>query len=198
MNHKPKRVGSSTVSLQIPVQVLAEIEMRAALAQKDRDAYLIDLALADVSFGAATQTKQNGVIVMDKGGLIRWVNISFCAMCGYTLGDVLGKEWVSLLRGPATDASYLEGFNKALKRKRKHLGPVLNYHRSGQPYWVCRLIAPISSSGIHLGFVALERQIATPETLGPDGGRLARELEAQLPRVQKVICINPEKFGMAI
>ena len=196
MNRKQKRVGSSTVSLHIPPHLLAEIEIKASLAKKDRDTYLVDLALADISFGASTQTDQDGIVVMNKAGHIRWVNIPFSAMSGYTLAELSGKTFDGLLQGPATEQGSVDAFREALEQKRQHLGPILNYPQNKRPYWVCRLLTPIADGARNLGFIALERRISSAQSFGRNGGKVTKEMEARLPSIRKAIASNPGQFGL--
>ncbi len=196
MNRKQKRVGSSTVLLHIPAHLLAEIEIKATLAKKDRDTHLIDLALADISLGASTQTDQDGIVVMNKAGHIRWVNIPFCAMSGYTLAELSRKTLDGMLQGPATEQRSVGAFREALEQKRQHLGPILNYPKNKRPYWVCRLLTPIADGARNLGFIALEHRVSSAQSFRHNGGKVTKEMVARLPGIRKAIASNPRQFDL--
>ncbi len=85
----------------------------------------------------------NGVIITDADGLITWVNASFERASGYTLAEVLGKKPAALLQGKDTNPEHTARIRKKLDKKVSFTQEILNYTKSGVPYWVELNITPI-------------------------------------------------------
>ncbi len=102
----------------------------------------------------------NAVILTDAAGRIEWVNEGFTRITEYTAAEVLGQKPGTLLRGPGTDPRTV-----AFMRERLRAGPgfqadVLNYAKSGRPYWLAIEVQPIrDAAGRVAQFMAIERDI---------------------------------------
>ncbi len=106
------------------------------------------------------QETNNGVVVTDKEGKIEWVNQGFITVTGYTLEESLGKKPGSFLQGKDTDAKTVEFIHKALIEEQEFTVEILNYHKSGTPYWLEITCNPLYSvSGELEGFMAIETDI---------------------------------------
>ncbi len=85
----------------------------------------------------------NFVIITDRNGLTEWVNPAFTRRTGYQLGDMLGRKPGEVLQGPDTDAATVAQVREYLREGRSFKAELLNYTRSGEPYWVTFQISPI-------------------------------------------------------
>ncbi|MDP1647744.1 MAG: PAS domain-containing protein [Rubrivivax sp.] len=107
---------------------------------------------------------------------IVFVNPAFTRVTGYTRDEVLGHS-PRLLNGPLTDRAELKRIGAALARLEPVHAELLNYHKSGRPYWVELDIAPVGIAGEgYTHFVSVERDITERRT---DQDAL-RELNASL------------------
>ena len=102
----------------------------------------------------------NAVVVTDTEGHIKWVNHGFTIMTGYSLEEVQGEKPGRLLQGPETDPETALKISRAVKRRERVEVEILNYHKSGKPYWLHLEITPITNDqGEVVEYIALERDI---------------------------------------
>ncbi|MFM9008999.1 MAG: PAS domain-containing protein, partial [Bacteroidota bacterium] len=112
----------------------------------------------------ATKTK-NGVIITDYQGRIEWVNRSFELTTGYTLAEVIGKKPREFLQGPHTDDEARKRLSEALRKKEGIEITLVNYDKSGRPYYNLLEITPVfDDEGNHINFIAVQKDI-TEETI---------------------------------
>lgn len=129
-------------------------------------------------------TTTNMVVLADSEGLIEWVNPAFTRITGYTLEEVKGKKPGSFLRGPQTDQAASDFMHDKI---RAGMGfkdvEIINYTKSGEPYWVSIEVQPIrDNNGRTIQFIAVESDITE---------RKATQ-QALLDRNEELIKINAE------
>jgi two-component system sensor histidine kinase/response regulator len=114
--------------------------------------------LAKLSLVASST--DNMVIITDAEGRIDWVNPAFVQRTGYTLGDAKGWKPGQLLQGPGTDRSVIARIGRALVTGDSIREEILNYTRSGEPYWVSLQISAIRGShGEITQFVSVQSDV---------------------------------------
>ncbi len=102
---------------------------------------------------------ENMVIFTGSDRKITWVNEGFVKLTGYSLDEVLGKS-PSILQGAGTDPATTKRMRIALKEGRPVSEEILNYTKSGKPYWASIEIIPQrNSSGTLTGFMSIQRDI---------------------------------------
>ena len=102
-----------------------------------------------------------GMVMSGPDGLVQWVNPAFSAMCGYSIGELRGKNLGPILQGAKTDRETAERMRRAVHQYRACSETILNYHKNGTPYWVEVAIMPIlDDAGQPLWMVARERELA--------------------------------------
>lgn len=104
---------------------------------------------------------RNMVILLDGAGKIQWVNPSFGDYTGYSLSEAVGQAPSDLLVGPDTDPETIKRIRRKLYRGEVVEEDVLNYSRSGKPFWVHVYCAPVDGdwSG-QQGFVVIQNNIS--------------------------------------
>lgn len=118
----------------------------------------------------------NGVVISDARGRIEWVNRSFEEMSGYTLGELKGEIPGHILQGPGTSAETVAYLSDRIRKREPFVCEILNYHKSGRPYWV-RLLgqALLDDDGNVLQYFSIEEDItrlkASEEALHASEGR---------------------------
>lgn len=101
------------------------------------------------------------MLVTDPFGRVEWLNATFSAMCGFTLGELAGHKPGQVLQGPATDPAAVRRIRSAVAACRPVRETLVNYHKSGSPYRVDIAITPIlDDDRAPLWFVAQERKLA--------------------------------------
>lgn len=94
------------------------------------------------------------------GPRIVYVNDAFVRNTGYSREEMLGKT-PRILQGPATERAQLDLVRVALSTWQSTCVEVINYRKSGEPYWVEMSLTPVAdSSGWFTHWVAIERDIS--------------------------------------
>ena len=102
----------------------------------------------------------NGVVVTDASAKIQWINKSFIKITGYTLEEIIDKTPGSVLQGKDTDPETVAYLRNKIHNKLPFECEILNYHKSGKPYWVHFSGQPIfDRDGNVIQFFALEEDI---------------------------------------
>jgi PAS domain S-box-containing protein len=102
----------------------------------------------------------NGVVITDRNGNVEWVNEGFTRITGYGLEDVKGGKPGAVLQGPDTDKNTIASISASLKNLQGFDAEILNYTRSGTPYWLQISCNPfLDDKGVMQGFIAIETDI---------------------------------------
>lgn len=114
----------------------------------------------------------NSVIITDAKGLIDYVNPGFERLTGYSLQDVAGKKPGALLQGPETDKAAIARIRQALDKQVPFYDEILNYSRSGEPYWISLSINPIfDDSGAIDKYISIQANITSVKQMALDFNR---------------------------
>ncbi len=89
----------------------------------------------------------NLVIIVQDDRTISWVNQAFTDFTGYTLSEVSGKNPGKILFGPETDPEVVDRLISAIGQKIFFSGELINYKKSGEPYWTQLNLSPIFDEG---------------------------------------------------
>ena len=101
------------------------------------------IALAEIERLSLVASKtDNLVIITDGEEKIEWVNDAFIKRTGYSLQEVLGKT-TRILQGPETDPVAVERISKRIQNHESIDEEILNYTKSGKPFWVKNTINPV-------------------------------------------------------
>ncbi|MEQ8548952.1 MAG: PAS domain-containing protein [Cyclobacteriaceae bacterium] len=102
----------------------------------------------------------NAVIISNSEGKIEYVNNGFERITGYKSHEVLGKKPGSFLQGPNTDQEHVRAIRQGLKSRRPFEQEILNYSKTGRPYWLSISMTPIlDAHGEIEKFIAIERDV---------------------------------------
>lgn len=104
----------------------------------------------------------NGVVISDAQGRIEWANDSFQKLCGYDLSEIIGKTPGQFIHGPLTSRDAVVHMRENMKAGLPVVEEVLNYHKSGKPYWVRVTITPVlNQKGETEKFIAIQDDISS-------------------------------------
>jgi len=93
------------------------------------------------------------------GPRIVFVNDAFLRHTGYTRDEVIGRS-PALLQGPDTDPEVIRRIGAAMARWQPIRAELINYKKSGEPYWVEMDIVPIADEhGWYTHWVSVERDV---------------------------------------
>jgi PAS domain S-box-containing protein len=124
----------------------------------------------------------NTVILTDAAGRIVWANDGFDRMTGYTLDEVRGRTPGSFLQGPMSDPQISAEMRQAVRAGHEFRAEILNYHKSGRPFWVQIEAQPLHDEmGNLTHFMAIESDVTelkqTERTLRLNESRLRLALD---------------------
>lgn len=95
----------------------------------------------------------------EPGPRIVYVNEAFVKMTGYTLKEVIGKN-PRLLQGPDSNQEDLAALGKKLRRWETAETTVLNYTKSGEPFWVNFAVSPVANQrGWYTHWISVQREV---------------------------------------
>ncbi|MCG3166943.1 MAG: Sensor histidine kinase RcsC [Bacteroidia bacterium] len=86
---------------------------------------------------------ENGVLISNSEGIVEWVNEGFTRITGYTLDEIVGKTPSSLLLGPNSNMETISYARKKQHAKEPYSIEILNYHKSGKPFWISIVNTPV-------------------------------------------------------
>jgi diguanylate cyclase (GGDEF)-like protein/PAS domain S-box-containing protein len=102
----------------------------------------------------------HAVTVTTPNARIIWVNDAFTTLTGYSWADALGASPARLLQGVHTSPEMIARIRQAVAEGSSFSGELLNYRKSGEPYWVELSITPLRDAhGTLTGFVGLSRDV---------------------------------------
>ncbi|MDB6170774.1 MAG: Blue-light-activated protein [Chthoniobacteraceae bacterium] len=146
---------------------LAEVGAAVMLATQSSTGALpspgIKSRLARLITKRPQHSAQDAMVMSGPDGLVQWINPAFSTMCGYTLEELRGRKLGPILQGVKTDPEVAARMRRAVSELRECRETILNYHKSGSPYWVDVAITPIlDDAGELLWLVARERELTDP------------------------------------
>jgi PAS domain S-box-containing protein len=125
------------------------------------------------------------VVIANAGGFIVWVNPAFTRMCGYNSDELLGRRPGHILSGPLSEKKPREVLNRAIQSKTSVSTRLVNYSKSGDPYWVDIHLEPIlDTQGRLTGYISIEKDVTKEECHQHEIGELSASIYEEL--VEKV------------
>jgi|AntRauTorckE6833_2_1112554.scaffolds.fasta_scaffold00469_15 methyl-accepting chemotaxis protein len=79
---------------------------------------------------------QNAVIITNSDNKIEWVNEAFTSITGYAKKEILDLDPGDLLQGPETDPEVVKRMSEAVRKQQPFKEEIINYTKSGEPYWI--------------------------------------------------------------
>ncbi|WP_281284948.1 PAS domain S-box protein [Chitinolyticbacter meiyuanensis] len=102
----------------------------------------------------------NAVIITDPDGRIQFVNPGFTRMTGYNQDEVLGRKPGSFLQGEHTEQGTVAQIRDNIRSRQPFFGEILNYHKSGKPYWISLAINPVfDPTGKLIHFISIQANV---------------------------------------
>ncbi len=141
--------------MQSVANLLAAVYERRAAERTLRRNQLLTARLAAV----AARTI-NGVIITGPDRTIEWVNEGFTRITGYALDEVRGKKPGFILQGVDSDPATIRAIGGHLARQEGFTTEILNYRKTGEPYWVRIEVQPLTDAdGALSGYMGIETDI---------------------------------------
>jgi len=105
------------------------------------------------------------VLITDKDRRIEWANKAFTELTEYTLEEIRGLQPGKLLQGSQPDILQNKEISTKLNKGESYACELLNYKKSGQPYWISLNIQPVlDSTGKIKQYISIEHEITQRKT----------------------------------
>ena len=132
----------------------------------------------------ASQT-DNAVILTDLEGKTEWVNDAFTEISGYNLSEIINKTPGSFLQGELSDSETVSRMHEALKDKQSFEETLINYTKSGTPYWINIRSQPIINDNDEVtGFMAMQTDVTAKKEIEDKVRQQQRLLENMSEQAQ--------------
>ena len=147
-------------TLQVTAQWIEhQNDVYKSIHVQDVSALANQLSKAEMLSRVVSNTSTS-VLITNPSGLVEYVNPGFEVLTGYTLDEVRGKKPGALLQGEHTNKETVERISRKLKNKEFFYEELLNYTKSGEPYWIVLAVNPtFDDAGHHTGFVGVSSDI---------------------------------------
>lgn len=130
------------------------------------------------------ENTSNMVVVTDETRRIIWVNAAYTRITGWALDECVGRRPAELLHGPKTSAEALAHLGSLLRQGQAVRDfELMNYKRSGDPYWVSLNIQPIQDA---TGRLSSYISIQTDITERKQRELLTADLQERLEQAQRL------------
>lgn len=121
---------------------------------------LMDLA----AYAAILDAIAEGVVIFGRDRKIIYCNQPFMDMSGYDRSDMAGAL-CGIMQGPDTDPDTIRAIDEALTTGAPFSGEILNYRKSGEPFWnQLRFTPQHSKDGSLTHFIGVSRDITQRKT----------------------------------
>lgn len=124
------------------------------------------------------------------GPRILYVNDAFCKMTGYTKEEVIGKS-PRILQGELSDKNELAKLRKALENWQSHEIEIINYTKSGEPFWVNFSVVPIADeTGWYTHWISVQRDTTIRKKYEEERQHLIDELSSSINELKQYTYIT--------
>lgn len=104
----------------------------------------------------AAEKSPSGMLSRDSTGVVIWMNEAMEKITGYTLEEMKGKRFGTILLGEGTDMNVFNEAVKAVAEQRSYTAELLIYKKDKTPVWVA-----LSNSPLFNAEGNVERQVST-------------------------------------
>ncbi len=145
------------------------------------------------------QETDNAVIITGKEGLTEWVNHSFERITGYSFEEVKGIKPGDLLQGKDTNTQVIAEIADAVSKKIPIETDLLNYHKTGHPYWVRLQIQPVfNNQGELTNFISIQRDITEQKKVHDEMESVTTRLATLITNMNSGILVEDQNRNIAL
>ncbi|RXR21536.1 PAS domain-containing sensor histidine kinase [Flavobacterium stagni] len=102
----------------------------------------------------------NNVVIANAHGEVEWVNDSFIKTTGYELDEIRGRKPKDFLKRDVQSEEEHNRLIKALQEKKNVTVELINYTKSGVPYYNHIEIIPVfDDEGNHINFISVQKDV---------------------------------------
>jgi PAS domain S-box-containing protein len=146
-----------------------------------------------LKMGKIVEAMTNFVVVVDRDKRVVWFNRAFAEKSGWTLDEVRGHCFETLVRCPESDPETAAALSAALDKGEPFRGEIVNCDRHGNRYWIDFNVQPLFGiDGSLQGFVTVETDITEHKMQRAEVIRLAAESMAMRKRLENALNALPD------
>ena len=124
----------------------------------------------------------NSVLICSADGRTEYVNAGFTRLTGYAPEEIVGRTPGSLLQGPDTNPGTVARIREKLAAGEPFDEQILNYTKTGVPYWISLSINPITGPDGRLErFVSVQANITEVKMRALEDATRLATIRASLP-----------------
>lgn len=172
---------------------MRSLRSQALQRQALEDAYmrLFDQKQEARRLAMIAEHANDGVMLIGRDGIVRWVNDGFVRLTGYSFDEIVGANPGALLNSTATDPATLRVIEEGRKKGEPFRAELINKRKDGREIWIETNQVPVfDDSGRIEVYIAVERDVtATKEyernleearIAAEEGGRIKEEFLATM------------------
>lgn len=124
----------------------------------------------------------NSVLICDPEGRTEYANAGFSKLTGYSAEEMIGQKPGALLQGKNTDPGTVGRIRQKLASKEPFCEQILNYTKTGEPYWISLSINPIfDDRGRLCRFVSVQANVTEVKLRAEEDATRLATIRASLP-----------------
>jgi sigma-B regulation protein RsbU (phosphoserine phosphatase) len=145
-------------------------------------------------FSTIMNESPSGIVILDHRERILYANPAYERLSGYTLQELRGRRPGTVLQGDRADRKQQRSIRESLRARKPLSIELLNYYKSGDPYWIEMHIAPVFNEADEVThFVAVVNDINQRKRVEEE----ARRSEEQMEEAQRIAHIGSWEFDFA-
>ena len=103
----------------------------------------------------------NPIVIIDRYGIIKWVNNAFIVTSGFQAEFAIGKKCGSFLHGAETSQETVSIIQQAIENHEDFSVEILNYTASGEKYWTNIIANVIDPNDNESGYISIQFNITS-------------------------------------
>lgn len=125
---------------------------------------------------AALSAAANAIVIMDRAGLIEWVNPAFSALTGYTIAEAIGKNLRELVQSGQHDQAFDQTLWDTILAGQVWHGVIINRRKDGSLYTEEETITPVRDTQEQIShFIAIKQDITARKALEAENQKLTEQ-----------------------
>ncbi len=125
---------------------------------------------------AALNAAANAIVIIDRTGVIQWVNPAFCRQTGYSAAEAIGRNPLDLVNSDHHDPAFFQHIWDTLLAGQVWQGETISRNKDGSLYTEEQTITPLRNpQGELTHFIAINQDITARKALQAENQKLTEQ-----------------------